>query len=340
MAGEPSAEKKNWARESLLSAVAHSAPPANVATRLRFGFVLAPTALIVLTCLGLSAGVAAASGVNLRSLAGDVVDSLVEPLLLAAPPPISAEGPQGLIGLDSEEGAAGDDPAGDERATLQSNEGGVDGDGTTLSDAPGDGASDNTNLPVEGGPFDETNRPGNTPLADKPPDDNPTADNPQHGGNQGGSHGGPSDEIGPPPGAPSPGGPPDGNGHDGSGGSGNHGDNDQPDGNNSNGDGSSTGGPVGSNGNPSNVANGGPDGSNGNPSNGPVGGPNVPNGDASNGSNGGGPISSNGDPSNGSNGVGPDSSNGNPYDPSGGGSSDQCGGGPSASNPGGKVGPK
>jgi len=305
MAGEASAEKKSRARESLLSAVAHSAPPARVPTRLRFGFGLAQVALIVVTTLGVTAGVAAASGVNLRSVAGDVVDSLVESLPLAVPPPISAEAPEGPIGLDPEEQAAGDDPAGSgERATLQPNDGGVDEDEATLSDAPDVGTSDNTNLPVEGDPSDETNRPGNKPPADNPPDDNPTADDPPHGDNQGDDHGTPPAEIGQPPG---PGGPPDGNGQGGSDGSGNHGDNGQPGGNGSNGDGLSGGGPDGSNGNPSNGANGGPDGSNGSPSNGAN----------------GGPDSSNGDPSNG---------------PNGGGSSDQCGGGPGGSTPGGKGG--
>jgi hypothetical protein len=251
MTDGPSAEKKNRARESLLSAVAHSDRPAKGATRLRFGFALAPTALMVFICLALTAGAAAASGVNLRSVVRDVVDSLVEPLPLAAPPPISAEGPQGLIGLDSEEGAAGDDPARDERADLQPNEGGVDGDGTTLSDAPRDGASDNTNLPVEGGPFDETNRPGNKPPADKP-----IANDPTRAENHGGDHGNRPDENGPPAQTPSPSDPPDGHGHAGCDGHGDHGDEGQPGEDESNGNGPDTGELSSSNRNPSNGANG------------------------------------------------------------------------------------
>ena len=355
MTGEPSAEKKSRARESLLSAVAHSPPPANVPTRLRFGFALAPTALMVLICLGLTAGVAAASGVNLRSVAGDVVDSLVEPLpLSAAPPaapPMSAEGPQDTIALDSEEGAAGNDTAGGERATLQPNDGGVDEDDATLSDALDDAASDKANLPVEGGSSDETNRPANKPAAA-----NPSADDPPPGENHGGDQGNKPDETGPPAQTPGPSGPPDGNGHDGSG---SHGDNAQPGGNGSNGDGSSSGRPDGSNGNPSNGSNGGPDSSNGNPSNGTNGGnggpdgsngnpSNGPNGDPSNGSNGSPSNGPNGDPSSGSNGGAPNSSNGDPSngpnaggpDPNGGGSSDQCGGGSGGSNPGGTAGGK
>ena len=78
-------------------------------TSLRFGFAVAPVVLMVVICLSLTAGAAAASGVNLRSFAGDVVDSLVEPLPLAPPPPLLE--PKGhktrLAARPSEEGAAG-----------------------------------------------------------------------------------------------------------------------------------------------------------------------------------------------------------------------------------------
>jgi hypothetical protein len=79
--GEPSPEKKNRARESILYAVAHSDPP-SVTTRLRLNFAVAHAGLIVAGCLALTAGAAAASGTSLRSAADDVVDALAEPLAL------------------------------------------------------------------------------------------------------------------------------------------------------------------------------------------------------------------------------------------------------------------
>lgn len=273
MAGEPSADKKRRARESLLSAVANSVPPANVPPRLIFGFALVQAGLIALTCLAVTAGAAAASGVNLRSVAGDVVDTLIEPLPLSAPLPTLAEGPQAPIGLDPVEQAAGDDPAGSVRTPGQAAK--ADADGLDAA------TSDDTNPPAQDGPFVPITKPGN-----HPPDDNPTVDDPPHGDNQGDDHGTPPDEIGPPAGNPSPGGPPDGNGQGGAGGSGNHGENGQPGVNGPNGDGSSGGGPDGSNGNPWTGADGGPDSLSEDPSGDPA-------GDGSGEQCGGGPGASN-----------------------------------------------
>jgi hypothetical protein len=277
MAERPSAEQRTRALQSLLSAVAYSDPPAIVARAPRFGFAAGPAVFIILLCLGLTASAAAASGLNLRSVARDVVDTLVEPLPVSAPPPLQAEAPGEPIGFDLDEVAA-DDTTGGKRPAIQPDGGNAAGSDATPSSSPSDAGSEHTNVLVEAGSSDQ-NPPADTPESNggNPDDDDPPSgedhggdhgappddDDPPNGEGHGGDHGTPPNESGPPSPTPSPGGPPGGNGQPGSGGPGNPGNNGQTGGNGSNGNGSNGGQPGGSGGSPSN----GSDGSNGNPSN-------------------------------------------------------------------------
>ena len=61
--------------------MAHSGPP-SATTRLRLGFAIAQAVLVIAGCLALTAGAAAGSGVNLGSVARDLVAVLDEPLAL------------------------------------------------------------------------------------------------------------------------------------------------------------------------------------------------------------------------------------------------------------------
>lgn len=250
-ADAPSVERKSRARESILNAVARSDSPRIGANRLKLGFAVAQAALAVAGCLGLAAGAAAASGVNLRSVALDIVDTIVEPL------PLSAEPLQDTAALDPAGQGAGDDSA-------AGVDGYVDGDGAATPPDAGDGAaSEDTNPPAQVDPSDQTIPPGNSP-----PGNNPAADDLPRDENQGGPHGTQPVGTGPPP-TPAPGGPPDGNGHGGQ--PGHNGPNDgQPGQNGPNGDGSSGGGPNGNgsssggpNGNGSSGSNPGPGGKGG-----------------------------------------------------------------------------
>jgi uncharacterized membrane protein YgcG len=274
MAERPSAEQRTRALQSLLSAVAHSDPPAIVARAPRFGFALGSAVFIILLCLGLTAGAATASGLNLRSVARDVVDTLVEPLPVSAPPLLQAEAPGDPIGFDPDEVAA-DDTTGGKRPAIQPDGGSAAGSDATPSSSPSDAVSEHTNVLVEAGPLDQ-NPPADTPESNggNPDDDDPPSgeddggdhgappddDDPPSGENHGGDDEAPPGDTGPPSPTPTPGGPPGGNGQPGSGGPGNNG---PPGGNGSNGNGSNGGQPGGSGGNPSN----GSGGSNGNPSN-------------------------------------------------------------------------
>jgi len=265
MADTPSAEKKSRARESILNTVGRSDPSAVVATRLRFGFPIAQAALIAVGCLGLAAGVAAASGVDLRSVAGQVVDSLVDPL------PLSAE----TVHDTDETGdrGAGEEPSGAGQAVSQSADSRADEDGgLTPSDSADGGALANVNPPVQGDPPGEI-----TPLCNNPPASNPTGGAgappvnvpscvPKQG-EQDCTDLGESDAPGQ---DHDPHGQPPGNSHGGSNNAAGQGGG-QPGENDSNGSGSIDNGPNGSNGDPSN----GPDG----------GGPNNQNNGAPSGSN-------------------------------------------------------
>ena len=94
--GESSPINKERARERILSTVAHSTAPSAISSRRQFIFAVAQAALITVGVLVLMVGAAAAAELNLRSVAEQVVDTLVKPL------PLSAEGQQHLVGLKAE----------------------------------------------------------------------------------------------------------------------------------------------------------------------------------------------------------------------------------------------
>ncbi len=254
MADRPSAEKKSRARESLLYAVAHSDPPAPVATRPRFGFAMAQAALIIVGCLGLTAGVAAASGVNLRSVAGDVVDTLVEPL------PLSAGTLQDSVGLEPEERGTDDDSSdGNGHPISQSGAGSVEDDAFADSDSSDVGGPNNTSRSVPVGPLSQTNPLSNNAPDSSPPatgiDGNPPASGPPGGQDHAGQHGTQPGETDPPGQNPGPNGQPGSNGHNGPNSPGNQGDSNQQGQIDSNGNGSNSDQPNGSNGAASNSPN-------------------------------------------------------------------------------------
>lgn len=257
MADRPSAEKKNRARESLLSAVAHSDPPANVATRPRFGFAMAQVALIIVGCLGLTAGAAAGSGINLRSVAGDVVDTLVEPL------PLSAGTLQDSVGLEPEERGTDDDSSdGSGRPISQSGDGSaVEDDAFADSDSSDVGGPNITSRSVPVVPLSQTNPLSNNAPDSSPPatgnDGNPPASGPPGGQDHAGQHGTQPGETDPPGQNPGHNGQPGSNGHNGPNSPGNQGDSNQQGQNDSNGNGSNGDQPNGSNRAASNSPNGG-----------------------------------------------------------------------------------
>jgi hypothetical protein len=84
--GRASPERKDRARESLRSALAHSADVSYLPARPRLAFTIAQLATIIVSFLALTAGAAAAGGVNLRSVPRQVADAMVQPLPLSAQP--------------------------------------------------------------------------------------------------------------------------------------------------------------------------------------------------------------------------------------------------------------
>jgi hypothetical protein len=79
-------ERKERARESLLSRLAHSADASYLPARPRIAFTIAQLAIIIVSFLALTVGAAAAGGVNLRSVPRRVVDAIAQPLPLSAQP--------------------------------------------------------------------------------------------------------------------------------------------------------------------------------------------------------------------------------------------------------------
>jgi len=281
--GESSPINKERARKHILSTVAHSTAPSYISSRRQFIFAVAQAALITAGVLTLMVGAAAAAELNLRSVAEQVVDTLVKPL------PLSAEGRQHFVGLNAGERETGDQSASHGRPVDPAGDGGaVADDALVTSGFPHVVDPHDTNPLARGGQPSRTN-----PPASDTPDSNPHGNNgepPGNGGeNQEGNHGNRPGTTGPPGQNPSHSGQPGSDGHNGSNCPGNQGDINQQGQTDSNGNGSNGDKPNGSSGDASNGSNGG--GSNG-------GGPKLSTGDAPNGSNGGASSGANSNASN------------------------------------------
>jgi hypothetical protein len=202
----PSSEAKNRAHQLILNAPARWDPPATVATRLRFAVAMAQAAVIIVGCLTLTAGAAAAVGVNLRSVPRHVVETLLVPL-----PPL-AENIQESVVLGPEGQAAAEDSGGGERADSQSGAGSaVKDDAEFIVGVSGGTVPTDASAPVPGDPPSHANPSGN-----EEPNGNPSAINfAGAGGDPPGHAGGPQGND--PPGTGNNGNPP-GSGGDPSGG--------------------------------------------------------------------------------------------------------------------------
>jgi hypothetical protein len=203
----PSSERRAQARESLLSTLAHSANVSYLPPRPRLAFTIAQLATVTVSFLALTAGAAAAGGVNLRSVPRQVADAIVQPLPLS-PQPIHAYSPNqaaqnaAVAAIDT---SAGRSPDGGSRE---------DGVEQNITSQPAAQQTSNvavaplTDSPADDGPV--TPEPRSTPARAEreptptphpsPAHNDPPGQSPNHGGQpssegHGGSNGGASNSI-------------------------------------------------------------------------------------------------------------------------------------------------
>ena len=172
----------------MLSGLAQSAPPSRLRTRRRFGFAIAQAALIIVGCLALTAGAAAAADLNFRSVPRHVVDKLVEPLS-----PL-AENLKGSLVLAPEGEAAAADSGGGHLDNKSGTDSAVNDAAVALSGVSDVSAPTDVNPPVHDDPSSHSNPPGNNA-----PDGYPAeTEHPDNGTDRQGSGGHPPDNGNPP----------------------------------------------------------------------------------------------------------------------------------------------
>jgi hypothetical protein len=186
LVGESSPENKDRARESTLGSLARPATSPGVLSRGRFAFAVMQATLIMVGALGLMVGVATAAELSLRSIAEQVVQTLVEPL------PLSAEGLQHSAVLNAAEPGTFDKSAGVGRPA-----GPVDGadavvEASVSAGSPDMGHPRAVNPPAQGGQRSRAN-PSTGAAPDRNPHGNGDAprDNASHSGGESpaGDHG-------------------------------------------------------------------------------------------------------------------------------------------------------
>ena len=186
----PSREATNRAHLLILNARSRLDPPQAVATRLRFAVAMAQSAIIIVGCLTLTAGAAVASGVSLRSVPSDVVETLLEPL-----PPLADNLPGSLV-LGPEGEAAAEDSGGGERADSQSGAGSaVEDDAEAILRVSGGTVPTDASAPMLGDRPSHANPSGNDTPNGNPPATGNEGNPPGNGGgdppgweNRGGDH--------------------------------------------------------------------------------------------------------------------------------------------------------
>jgi hypothetical protein len=138
---------------------------------------MAPSAIIIVGCLTLTAGAAVASGVDLRSVPSDVVETLLEPL-----PPLANNLPGSLV-LGPEGEAAAEDSGGSERADSQSGTGSaVEDDAEAILGVSGGIVPTDASAPVLGDPPGHANPSGNDTPNSNPPATGNESNAPGNGG--------------------------------------------------------------------------------------------------------------------------------------------------------------
>src|SRR5439155_24456957 len=154
---ESSPINKERAREHILSTVAHSTAPSYISSRRQFVFAVVQAALMTVGVLTLMVGAAAAVELNLRSVAEQVVDTLVKPL------PLSAEGRQHLVGLNAGERETDDQSASQGRPVDPAGDGAAADDAHVTTGFPHVVDPHDTNPLAQGGQHSRTNTPASTP---------------------------------------------------------------------------------------------------------------------------------------------------------------------------------
>jgi hypothetical protein len=166
--GESSPINKERAREHILSTVAHSTAPSDISRHRQFIFAVAQAALITVGVLVLMVGAAAAAGVDLSSVPRHVVDTLAEPL------PLAAQGLKNSGALKPGEGEPRSASTRSGNEVSPSVEGpAVQGQSFTLVSGSPKTASRETNTPVHGGTASQTNPAANNPRHASPPQTDP-----------------------------------------------------------------------------------------------------------------------------------------------------------------------
>ena len=173
----PSREATNRARQLVLNAPSRLDRPAAAATRLRFAVAMAQVGVIIVGCLTLTAGAAVASGVNLRSVSSDFVDTLLEPL-----PPI-ANNLEAATVLAPEREAAAEDSGGSGGPNSQSDtDSAVDDDDGAILGLSGATVPTHVSAPVQGDPPNHANPSGNHTPNSNPPATSNEGNPPGNGG--------------------------------------------------------------------------------------------------------------------------------------------------------------